>query len=384
MIKTLSFKLYNSRKNKYLHQKIDISGKIYNHLIALNRKYYNLFKKRPSKYQIQKHITKLKKLKKYTFWKIVPSQSIQDITDRIERAYILFFSNLKNKIKCSPPSFKKVKKYKSITLKQAGYKLLEKNKIKIQSQIYKYFKSREIPKNIKTITIKRNLIGDVYLFISIDIKESKDHVLTGKIAGFDFGLKTFLTSSDKKKIISPEFFKNSLKKIKRAHKNLSRKKLKSKNRIKARIDLARIYKKLSDSRKDFFFKLAHDITDKYDYIFLEDLNLKGMKKLWGRKISDLAFYEFMLILKYIANKKGKTVHQVDRFFPSSRLCSNCNEKNKTLSLKERVWTCTSCNKKHDRDVNAAINNAREGASSLGLDIVRLDSSSEYCLNPESN
>ena len=203
--------------------------------------------------------------------------------------------------------------------------------------------------------------------------------MTGKIAGFDFGLKTFLTGADKKKIISPEFFKKSLRKLKRAYKTLSRK-----NREKARINLARIYKKLSNCRKDFFFKLSHALTDKYDYLFLEDLNLKAMQKLWGRKISDLAFAEFILILKHVAKKKGKIVHQINRFFPSSKLCSHCNYKNKTLSLKERVWICPSCNKEHNRDVNAAINNLREGASSLGLDIVRPDSSGEYCLNPESN
>ena len=164
MIKTLSFKLYKSRKNKFLHQKIDVSGIMYNHIIALNKRYYKLFRKRPSKYQIQKHITKLKKLEKYSFWKMVPSQSIQDITDRIERAYLLHFSNLKNKVKSSLPGFKKVKKYKSLTLKQAGYKILGKNKIKLGGKVYKYFKSREIEGKIKTITIKRDLSGCVYIF----------------------------------------------------------------------------------------------------------------------------------------------------------------------------------------------------------------------------
>ena len=110
MIQTICIKLYKSRKNKFFHQKINVAGKIYNHIIALNKKYYKLFKKRPNKYQMQKHLTKLKKLKKYEFWKLVPSQAIQDITDRIDRAYILFFRNIKNKIKSSLPSFKKCKK----------------------------------------------------------------------------------------------------------------------------------------------------------------------------------------------------------------------------------------------------------------------------------
>lgn len=385
MINTLCFKLYQNRKNKFLNQKIDISGIIYNHCIALHRRYYKRFKKYLNKYQLQKHITKLKKLEKYKYWQLVPSQSIQDITDRIDKAYVLFFENIKKKIKSSPPSFKKVKKYKSLTLKQAGYKVLEKNKIKIGDKTYKYFKSRDIEGKIKTITIKRDPIGDIYLFISVEIKiESKDQTMTGKIASFDFGLKVFLKSSDGKKIKSPEFFKKNIKEIAKANRELSRKEKKSKRRKKARIKLAKIHKKLFNSRKDFFFKKAHEIIDQYDYLFFENLDMKSMQKLWGRKVSDLAFSNFIKILKYIADKKGKTVHQIDRFFPSSKECFHCGFIYKDLKLKERFWICKDCNRKLDRDKNAYMNILREGASSLGLDIVRLGLPSKYRLKPESN
>ena len=230
MIQTLCFKLYNSKKNKCIHQKIDIAGEIYNHLIAFLKRHYKLLKKRPNKYQLQKHLTKLKK----------------------------------------------------------------------------------------------------------------------------------------------------------GHKNLSTKKKNSKRRKKARVVLAKIYKKLSNCRKDFFFKKAHELTDEYDYIFLENLCMKGMHKLWGRKVSDISFSKFVLILKHIASKKSKIVHQVDRFFPSSQICSNCDFRNTTLTIKERSWICPNCNREHDREQNAAMNILREGASSLGLDIVRLAHASKYCLTPESN
>ena len=109
-----------------------------------------------------------------------------------------------------------------------------------------------------------------------------------------------------------------------------------------------------------------------------------MQKLWGRKMSDLSFGKFVTILEYVAKGKGKNINKVDRFFPSSKLCSACNHQNQDLSLKERSWICPSCNIVHDREENASKNILREGASSLGLDIVRLESSSRYCQRPESN
>jgi putative transposase len=138
MRKTFQFKLYKSKRNKHLHRQIDIASGIYNHCIALHKRYYRLFGKTLNKYQLQKHLTKLKKQKRYHHWNSVGSQAIQDITDRIDRAYKLFFDALKSNRKVAPPSFKKRIKYKSITLKQAGYKLPESNKIKIGKRVYKF------------------------------------------------------------------------------------------------------------------------------------------------------------------------------------------------------------------------------------------------------
>jgi putative transposase len=386
MTQAYVFKLYQNRKNKYLHQKIDIAGIVYNHCIALRKYYYKFFKKSLNKYQLQKHLTKLKKQKKNEFWKILGSQAIQDITDRIERGYRLFFLNRKKTIKSSLPSFKKVKKYRSFTLKQAGYKFLENNRVKIGESIFKYSKSRDVdPLTIKRITIKRDRVGDLFLIVNLEEeKETKTSVMTGKIAGIDFGLKTFLTISDKTQIKSPLFYKTNIKAIIKAHKQLSRKKINSKKRQRAKLSLARLYRSLSNLKNNFFFSLAHSLTNSYDYIFLEDLNIKAMHKLWGRKISDLSFHSFVKKLEHIAHKKGKIVHKINRFFPSSKTCSCCDYKIEELKLNIRKWRCPNCHKVHKRDLNAAINILREGASSLSLDIVRLENSSKYCLKLESN
>lgn len=361
-MKTFAFKLYCSKRNRKLHRQINAAGLIYNHCIALHKRYYRLFSKSLNMYQLQKHLTKLKKIAKFSYLKEIGSQAVQDIAQRIDRAYKLFFRNLKYKVRTAPPSFKKVKKYKSLTLKQAGWKLNENDhSITIGRQKYRYFKSREINGRIKTVTIKRDTLGDIYLYFAVETNENEILARTGKSVGFDFGLKKFLTASDGNDIVSPLFFKQNANAVKKANRNLSRKTKGSNNRKKARLALARLYKRIANQRKDFHFKTAYQIVSEYSLICIEDLNLKAMQKHYGRKISDLGFAKFVNKLKYIASKIGAAVVEVDRFYPSSQLCSSCGYQNhETKNLNIREWICPSCGKIHNRDTNAAINIEREG------------------------
>lgn len=366
MIKTYKFKLYRSKRNKFLHQQIDISGLIYNHCIALHKRYYRLFRKSVNKFRLMKHLTWLKTLNRFSHWNLVGSQAIQDIVERIDNAYQLFFTNLKRKVHTSPPGFKKVKKYSSFTLKQCGWKLLHSNRIKIQRRTYKFSKSRSIPASVKTVTIKRDTLGSLYLFFVLKVEPDQQvGTMTGHIAGFDFGLKTFLTSSDKEEIESPLYYRQALVDLKRAQRSLSKKVKGSHNWKKAQCTVTRLYQDVVNRRRDFFFKLSHTLTNRYDYLFFEDLNIKGMQALWGRKVNDLAYAEFMKTLSYVASTKKKVVHTIGRFYPSSKTCSFCDHVNKDLKLSDRSWVCSSCGRTHDRDYNAARNIQRVGASTLG-------------------
>jgi putative transposase len=234
------------------------------------------------------------------------SQGIQEVTDRIYNSYNAFFKWIKDgkpkDAKRLPPKFKKFRKYKSFTLKQTGWKLDQENEIiKIGKNKFRYNKSRDIQGKPKTVTIKRNSIGDWYIFIACDLgdnfKPNKVKAMTGKIAGFDFGLKTFLTSSENKQYLSGEFLKSNIGEIKRCNKDLSRKVKGSNNRRKSRYKLARKHLKIARKRKDSFFKLANNLLEQYDYLFFEDLDLESMRKRWGRKVSDYSFYSFIQILK---------------------------------------------------------------------------------------
>lgn len=371
IVRTYKFKLYCSKKNSYLHQQIDIAGLIYNHCIALHRRYYKLTGKSLSQYDLMRHITKLKKLPRYAHWNLVGSQAIQDIVQRIDKAYKLFFGNLKRKIRTSPPHFKKVKRYSSFTLKQAGWKLLDGNRIYIQGKVYKYSKSRDIPADIKTVTVKRDGPGNLWLYFVVEEEiDQTNQAVTGNSAGFDFGLRIFLTTSEGQEIASPLYYRQAMAELKQAQQNLARKVKFSGGWKKAKLIVSRIYQRVVNRRRDWFFKLAHELTDRYDRLFFEDLSMKGMQALWGRKISDLARSEFMGILQYVASTKGKIVHLVNRFYPSSKTCSDCGHVEHNLSLSDRRWVCVGCGVIHDRDHNAAVNIHREGASSLRLGDVR--------------
>lgn len=366
-MKTLKFKLYSHKRNRYLKQSINAAGVIYNHAIALHRRYYRMWGKHLNCAKLQAHIAKPRK--RNPFWQLVGSQAVQDICQRIEKAYQLFFKHHKKGVK--PPGFKKIKKYKSFTLKQAGYKFLGGNRVKIGSRVYQFWNSRPIEGIVKTLTIKRTPLGELFMVVVVDEgSEPEIEFATGKIAGFDFGLKTFLTCSDGSKIESPEFFKQGLNTIRKACKQLSRKQKGSLRREQARKHLCRQYEKIANQRRDWFWKLAHELTDRFDVLCFETLNLKGMQRLWGRKINDLALGEFLLILEWVAKKKRKLVVFIDQWYPSSKTCAQCGHILESLDLSVRQWRCPSCQSVNGRDENASINIQTVGASMVGLGSVR--------------
>jgi len=357
-VKTYKYKLYSRDATKHLDRILDLSSWVYNHCIALHRRYYRYYKKQLNKYQLQKHLTKLKKIN--IEWNEVPSQAIQDITDRIDRAYKLFYANLKLKKKTSVPHFQKKVNYRSFTTKQAGYKLLEGNKIRIADRVFPYWKSREIKGEIKTLTLKRTSRG-YYIYLCCEEEVTyPERVTSGKSVGFDFGMKNFLTSSDGNNVNFPLFLKQNLNRLAR----MSRKFSKSKGKQGSKTSLCKIHEKISNQRNDMHWKLAHRLTDMYDVLCFETLEVSSMLKSCMKKIMDFGFASFINIIQYVAKQKGKTIVFVDKWFPSSKLCSECGWKNDNLTLSDREWVCHQCGCMHDRDHNASINILREGTSSL--------------------
>ncbi len=365
MYLTYKYKLYSRcDRNKYIHRDIDAFAQVYNHFIALHKRYYRRFKKYPSKYTLKRHLTKLKKTIRFSHWCLLPSQALQDVIFRIDSGYQKFFAR-ENK---RPPKFRSRFRYQSYTLRQSGYEFLDGNKIQIRfgirgkiKRVFRYHKSRDFDvESVKTVTIKRDRVGDLWLCVVAEVESIKQVIAkTGKTAGFDFGLKTYLTASDGIRIQSPLFFKRNSRKVKKANQMLSRKQKSSNNRHRARVKFARVHRRVANQREAFHWQLARHLCEQYDTLCFEKLNIKAMQRLWGRKITDLGFFDFLTILKYVAKKTGKNVVQIGKWLPSSKTCSACGTVKESLELRERTFRC-ECGFVADRDLNAAINIHRWG------------------------
>ena len=368
--------MYSKAKGGNLGNQIDRFGIVYNHCIALHRKYYRLTGKHLSRFDLMLHLTKIKYRPKWRdIFNGLDAQAIQNVAERIDKAYKQFFRNLKAKVKTSPPKFKAVKKYSSYTLKQTGYKFAG-NKVRLNGVWYGFHKSRDWKGRIKTVTIKRDRCGDMWLVVVTDWIDSEVLPRSGKSVGYDFGMGTFLYASDGKDIEAPMFLKMAEKENRKVSRAISRKKDGSRNRKKAVLRKARFIRKLANRRADFQWKLANRLVREYDILCFEDLNLKGMakqarkpekkhgRKRFGRKIGEYGLAEFLSRLQHKAGVCGKEVRKVSRWFPSSQLCHVCGYQNKAVKdMKVKEWVCPKCGKHHDRNHNAAMNVYLEGTSS---------------------
>ena len=309
------------------------------------------------------HLTALKKTT-HPHWNTLPSQAIQCELRRIDAAYERFLNKLGGR-----PHIKPKHKFKSITFpSQAGWKIAgnrltvtfrewdaDRRKWKSKRILYSFYKHRDWHGSIKRITLKRDTCGDYYLCITTDFVDTEVLPTTGQSVGVDFGMETYLTLNTGEKIQHPQPLKQSLNELRQLNKALSRKVKGSGNWWRVVRALARLYRKITNQRRDWHYKLATYFCRKFDLIATETLNLAGMKRLWGRKVSDLAFGQFVEILKYKCLKHKRESRQVDQWTPTTKPCSDCGYTNDTLSLSDRQWTCPACGSHHDRDVNAAIN-----------------------------
>ena len=368
-----------------------IISQVHNHFIALSRRHYRIYGhcegyKRATYTRLSRHLTKLKRLEKYAHWHIPYAWALQECLRRIELGYLNFFEKRAKR----PPKFKSWRNYKSMTFNGNQVKvetILEKErhkrrvrvgKIRLAGRWCRFWYSREIQGKIKRVTAKRDALGDWYITITTDYEGLTPEPKTGDAAGFDYGNKTFLTCSDGTKYESPEFYKQSAKDVKRANRELSRKVRGSNNRKRASQHYARTHRKIQRQREDHHWKLALELVGKFDVCFFEDLNLDGMKRLWGRKVSDLAFGEFLEKIRWQAKKRGKRVETIGRWETTTPVCHECGQKHLFIDLDVRDWFCQSCKIHHDRDVNAAINILKVGTSTFGGEGVRLAIASNPC------
>ena len=239
------------------------------------------------------HLTELKRTT-HPHWNALPSQAMQEELRRIDEAYQRFFNKLGGK-----PRAKRKDKFKSVTYPgKAGWRLADdrirvsfrywcpkKQRWRMDYVWYTFHNHREWEGNIRRVTIKRDACGDYWLILTTDFNETDPLPATGESVGADFGIKdaSYLTLSNGEKIASPQFLKRSLSKLRVLNKSLSRKIKGSNNWYRAKRELARLYRKVTRQRRDWHWKLATDLCRRFDFLAFENLNIDGMKRLWGRK-----------------------------------------------------------------------------------------------------
>ena len=365
MNKSFKVRIYPTKEQQMLLEKtFGASRFVYNHFLKLKSYLYQEFKIQINYNHTSKMLTELKRQKP---WLRVPDKwALGNALKDLDSAYKNFF--------CGRGKYPKFKRkdgknsYRTndyirvdnsfITVPKVGmlrfrdnYKLEDKHILKIYN-----------------VTISKTTSGKYYASISAEVY-IPCFERTNQNIGIDLGIKDFAILSTGEKIKNPRILKSLEAKYRRLAKSLSRKVRGSANYQKARIKLAKFHEYVTNIRKDFLHKLSTNLVKTCDIICIENLNIKGLIKnhKLAKSFQDVSLYEFVRQLEYKSRWYGKTISKVDRFYPSSQLCSNCGYKNKDVkNLNIREWTCPECGTHHDRDVNSSINILNEGLRILDI------------------
>jgi len=371
MIVSCKFRMYESSKRHRLDNLVTTATRIWNYCVAFQKTYYRLFKKHCHKFALMKHVAKVRNRKEE--WQIVGAQSVNEVIKKLDRTYQSFFKWIKKRsgLKKGTPKFKKSAGSGSVCFTQSNWAYLGSNRVRIGKHQYKFIKHREIEGKIKTCTIKRDNLNRFWVVFCCEKEDPVNQIVgSNNTAGFDFGLDTFLTCSENSTIESPQFFKRGMRDIAKCGRDLASKKKSSNNRKKAKHRLSKAHERITNRRSDWFFKLAHSLCDRFERLYFETLNLDAMKRLWGRKVSDLSFDKFLEILEWVAFKRGRKIGFVGRWEPTSKTCSKCGHV-QNMPLDVRTFDCGSCGLSIGRDLNAALNIKRLGHQADGLEDARL-------------
>lgn len=343
-------------------------------MLNLKRKVYQSDNISLSKYDMQKLLPLLKQT--YPELKTIHSQVLQDVTKRINLAFLAFFRRLKENEIAGYPRFKGYNRYDSFTYKQSGFQLQDKTNNK-----HKYLQLSKIGKvkikqhrnididNIKTLTIWRNNLNHYYACFVVEVEE-KPLPKTDKQIGIDLGIEYFATCSNQEVIDNPKHMNKKLKQLQKQSRRYSKAK-NNKNKQdmkKQKYRLAKLHNKIKNSRKDFLHKISRTLINNNDIIIVEDLNIEKMKdnnfKVLNRYIGDAGWNTFIQMLFYKAEEAGRILIKVNPR-NTSKTCSQCGYINKELELKDRIYQCPQCNMELNRDYNASLNILGLGLQSLG-------------------
>ena len=367
LYKAFKYRLYPTESQaEKINQNIGCARFVYNQLLDDRIKVY-----KETKQKSKKTYSALKE--EYDFLKKADSRALLHARENLDTAYDKFFKEPNTGF----PKFKSKHKSRwSYTTDNNNNSIrFDGNRLKLPKIGYiKIIDHRPHEGRIISATISKERSGEYYASVLCEVEEIQKLPETNKTIGIDLGLKDFIICSDGQRIESPKYFRKYEKKLAKKQKEFAKTQKGSRGHEKLRIKVAKCYQKIKNQRNDFLQKLSTKLIHENQVICLEDLSVKSMEQnhKLAKSVSDASFSKFVSMLEYKAEWYGRKVVKIDRFYPSTQLCSGCGYKNESIkglkNLGVREWICPECGEVHDRDLNASRNILKEGLRILDKEL----------------
>ena len=363
MFKAFKYRLYpTAPQAEKINQNIGCARFVYNQLLDDRIKVWKETKQRSKKtYSLLKE--------EHGFLKNSDSRALKHAQANLDAAYDKFFKEplagfpkFKSKHKC---------RWSYTTENNNGAVRFDGNRLRLPKVGYvKVVEHKQHEGRIISATISKERSGEYYASVMCEIEQPEPPPVTDKVLGIDLGLHDIIVCSDGERVEAPKHFRKSEQKLARVQRDFARTQKGSNGHEKARLKVARCHQKIKNQRNDFLQKLSTKLIRENQAICLEDLSVKGMERnhRLAKSVTDASFSRFVSMLEYKAEWYGRKVIKIDRFYPSTQLCSGCGYKNESIKglkgLKVREWVCPECGEVHDRDLNAARNILKEGLKNI--------------------